>query len=169
DLAQSRMERAEAACVRFPLKSLPYRLIFAWADEDSLEQRPQIQSAAAAHDRLLPSCRRVTYRTVRQLTVARGVEVLVRIDDVDQMMRHALSRRQRRLRRTDVHVPINELRIGVDDFAAHLKRRVDRDFALAYAGRSQDHDKLGLHWRRESTGERHETFERIFSRLMPSA
>ena len=61
---------------------------------------------------------------------------LRRIDDVDEVMRDARTRRRVRLRRADVHAAINLRRIHTHDFGREAQGERQRERALARRGRA---------------------------------
>jgi hypothetical protein len=60
------------------------------------------------------------------------------------MMADSFSFRCGRFTRADIHVPIDLLRVRVNDFCGYLRGKPERDFALAHGGRTQNDNQFGF-------------------------
>ncbi len=76
----------------------------------------------------------------RQRRVARAVERLGGLDDIEQMVRRAGPQLRARLGAADVEAAVDLARIAVDDLAADQLGDADRQLGFAAAGRADDGD-----------------------------
>ena len=65
------------------------------------------------------------------------------VPDVEQVMRHPATLRQRQFRGADVHAAVELHRIGVDDLAAEPPGKFHTQVALAGRGGTDDSDDTG--------------------------
>ena len=105
-------------------------------------QRAQIEQRASDEQRQPPTSpdRRDETRCVAREPSCRVR--LHRLQNVDEMMRHAVAYRRRRLRRTDVETAIHHRRIHADDFDRYVFREGEREIGLAARRRPRDADAL---------------------------
>src|SRR5262245_21647723 len=82
---------------------------------------------------------------VRQSAKQSRVELLIRIDDVNQKMSYPLPVGERRFSSTDIKIAIDLLRIRVDDSATDGFGESHRQFALAHRCWTKDDDNFGQH------------------------
>ena len=83
-------------------------------------------------------------RSRGQFTKLRGIEQLIWIYNIDQVMLNPLPLGQRWFARADVHMAINLLRIGVYYFSCDPGAQLEGKLALPYRGRTQNDDNPGL-------------------------
>ena len=95
------------------------------------EERAQIKERAADEDRPPPAPGDLLARQRREARVVGGVELLVRVDDVEEMVRHALAIRRRRLRAADVEVAVDLDGVVVDDLAMERLGQADGEVGFA--------------------------------------
>src|SRR5690606_39768244 len=64
----------------------------------------------------------------------------VRLDDVDEMMRHGRAHGRARIRGADVHAAVDERRVHADDLERHVRREIERELGLAASRRARQTD-----------------------------
>ena len=74
-----------------------------------------------------------------------------RVDDVDQVVRHAAPLGPARLGGADIHAAEYLRRIDADDLDREIPRQLERDRALAARGRPHQKDCRRLHWPRRNS------------------
>ncbi len=86
-------------------------------DGEVVDDRAQVEPGATDQQRMMPARRNALQRRPRRLLELGDGEVLVRVDEVEQMVRHGGPRRGAGLRRPDVHAAVHAHGIDGDDLA----------------------------------------------------
>ena len=145
------VEPRVAEAGRDPLQAGPQRLVAGRSFEQPLQQRPQVEAGPPRHDRKPPARPDPRDRRARQARVVGGGEAGVRLDDVDQVVRHARPLRGRRLGAADVEPAVDLEAVAGDDLARVLAGEAQRERALAGGGRSDDRDQRRGHSRHSTS------------------
>ena len=119
--------------------------------EQTIQQRAQIQAGAATYDRQAAALRDAGDGFAGQAAVVARGAGLVRIGDVDEVVRHALALVQRGLGGADLHAAIDGDGVATDDLAGELLCQRQRECGLAAGRRTGDDDQ-----RREIYQRRHQ-------------
>ncbi len=90
-----------------------------------------VEHRAANQQRRFPPLENLADSADRVGAPAPGGVALIRIDDVDQVMRYALALYRARLGGADVHAPVNLRRIERDDLQGYLFRKRESERRLA--------------------------------------
>ena len=83
--------------------------------EQASQQTLEVQRRTADEQRLLAAGADVGHCTRRRFDVLGHAELVLRIDDVDEVMRHDLPQSRGRLGRTDIHPAIDRHRVERND------------------------------------------------------
>ena len=86
----------------------------------------------------------------RQFPVPGNIKLFIRINHIDHMMRNLLPQLGRWLRRANVHLAVDLLRVGVDDLAIYVRGKLQRNIAFAYGRGAKDNDQFRLHGKLET-------------------
>src|SRR5438270_1970747 len=106
----------------------------------SVQQRAEIEEGPAGEDGTFDGF----HRRAREACVIGGVELLIGLDDIKQMMRNAPPRLVRRFRAADIEPAVNLDRIVVDALPADRLGNSKGQLGLAGASRTGDYD--WEHW-----------------------
>jgi hypothetical protein len=115
------------------------------AGEQAFQQRAQVQTGSAHHDRSAPAPLDVVQHLACAAGVFAGGHIVAGIDGVKQVMRCAGAFCRRWFGAADVEVAIDGDRIAVDDFAGEALGQRQRQRGLAAACRADDGNQQRLH------------------------
>ena len=104
--------------------------------ENAPQQSLQVERRAADEEHLPSAAGNFGRDPAGGLDVLGQAEFLVRIEHVDQMVRHLAPILHRRFRRADVHPPIESDRVERDDFGPDPTRQFQADSRLARGRRA---------------------------------
>ena len=129
------MQRPRTACFARP-QSVAQILIARRAFEKPFEQSAQVETCAARDDRQPPACRNARNRNPRNPCEFTRREQLVRVQNVDQVVRNSTPLTKRQFGGPDVKMAIHLQRIAVDDFAMEFFSNLKREVAFSGARRT---------------------------------
>jgi hypothetical protein len=112
------------------------------AVEDSPQQRLQVQRRPADEQHLAPAPPDLLDAPVRRFEVLRQAEILVRLDNVNQVVRNRAPLVGRRLGRADVHCTVYRHRIERNDLRADPSGKLDAHSRLSGGGRAGEEPGL---------------------------
>ena len=127
-----------------PAHLLPQRLPQGFVRPRSVDQPPKgpdIKTGTADYEDRSLFPLQIGNDPVRQPDIQRNVERFIRIDHVEKVVGNPLPLFRRRLRGTDIHVPVNLHGIGADDLAAPPVGQFQGHRCFSYTGRSKDTDQ----------------------------
>ena len=96
-----------------------------------IEHGLQIKAGAADQNRHLAARLYLFDGLLCELLEAHCVKILLRLQNIDQMMRHALHLRRRDFCGSDVHVPIHLHGVGGDNFSVERFCECQREHGFA--------------------------------------
>lgn len=147
DLREPRVQGGPAIARGFRIESRAHVRIGAGQVVEPLRQRLVVQHRAAREQRRAAARGDLTDQAQRVGAETRGRIRVGRIDDVDQMVRHARALFARRLRGADIHVAVDERRIDADDLDRAARGERQRRGRLARCGGAEqagDRRRRGL-------------------------
>ncbi len=110
------------------------------AGRQTVQQRAQIESCAACHNRQTSSCRDFVKNPTADPREIAGRKEFVRVRDIDQMMRDAPALFRGQLGGPDVEEAVDLHRVAVHDFAFEFLCQLQGELALPAPGRTGDGD-----------------------------
>lgn len=134
DLREPRVQRGPAIALGFGIERRAHVRIGARQVIEPLRQRLVVQHRAAREQRRAAARGDLADQAQRVRAETRGRIRIGRIDDVDQVMRHARALVARRLRGADIHVAVDERRIDADDLDRATRGERQRRGRLARCG-----------------------------------
>ena len=133
--------QAARAVGHFFLEQLPPQAPVSWRPfPQAVGKGANVQPRPAHDERHAPFRVQPGDLLQRQPTVQADVEGLVRLDEIDQPMGHAIPLRRRRLVRADVHAAVHLRRVSRENFGAERLRDLDRHPTLPDGRRPDEKD-----------------------------
>jgi hypothetical protein len=143
DLPQARVQRRDPGRLRLGRQPPPHLRVDRRRVEQAAQQRLDVEPGAARDDRHLSRGVQREDQRPREPGEARGIEGLVRVHDIDQVVRHGRPLGRGRLGRADVHAPVDLHRVCADHLPVQGAGYRDPDTGLADGRRSADDDDAG--------------------------
>lgn len=147
DLREPRVQRGPAVARGVGIECRTDLRIGARQVVEPLRQRLVVQHRAAREQRRAAARDDLADQPQRVRTEFRGRIRVGRVDDVDQVMRHARAFLARRFRGADIHVAVDERRIDADDLDRAARGERQRRRGLAGSGGAEqagDRRRAGL-------------------------
>lgn len=121
-------------------------------DLPAFDHRVDVERGAANEERHVPACVHQGNRAHRELLVERKRHLIVRIEDVNEVVRHAPALDDIGLRDTDIHTPVEVAGVGVNDLPIEAQAQLDPELRFADSGWPGNHDELRRIGRRLVSG-----------------
>jgi hypothetical protein len=131
------VERSAAAGLACA-QAVAQRLIAYRSFKEAFEQGAQVEAGASGENRKPAAAGYFRDGGTRQARVFAGGEELVRIQDIDQMMRNITALGEGQLGSADIEVAIDLQRVAIDDFSVELLGNEERQIALSGPGGTGD-------------------------------
>jgi hypothetical protein len=133
------MQGTRSASFGFELETTPQVDVDRGHVDQAAKERAKPKPSAPDDDGKTASFADLFDRTIRCSGIGNGVDILVRIDYVDQVVSHALALFGRRLGGPDVETTVDLDAVGAHELAVKGSGQADGGFGLACRGRPGDH------------------------------
>ncbi len=131
DLRKAIIQCLFADVLKLLFNFMPQRPIGGRAIEQTTQQAFQVQRRATDEQRFAAASADFAHHRCGGIHVLSHAELVGRIDDVDEVVRHKIAERARRLGGADIHAAINGHRIERDDLGAEPLGQRDADARFA--------------------------------------
>ena len=139
------MERFHAALPGLVEKPVAKGAVGGGPLEEPIEEPLQVERRSTHDERAMAASPHTGKRAIRLAHVARHVEGLSRVCDVEQVVGHATSHLVRGFGRSDVHAPIDLHGVEGKDLGADAKGDLETDVTLSRGGRADQEENRVRH------------------------